>query len=90
MRRIALYSHDAQGLGHMRRNLAIADALAEDGETSVLLVTGAREAGLVPLPRNTDLLTLPALSKGDDSCARIRSLFLMLAPESAGTLAPCD
>jgi predicted glycosyltransferase len=78
MRRIALYSHDAQGLGHMRRNLAIADALAEDGETSVLLVTGARQAGLFPLPRNTDLLTLPALRKGADSRYRSRSLGLDL------------
>jgi len=78
MRRIALYSHDAQGLGHMRRNLAIADAFAEDGETSVLLVSGAREAGLFPLPRNTDLLTLPALRKGDDSRYSSRSLGLEL------------
>ncbi|GAA1342473.1 hypothetical protein [Arthrobacter roseus] len=26
--RVILYSHDSQGLGHTRRNLAIADALA--------------------------------------------------------------
>ena len=28
--RVALYSHDSVGLGHTRRNLAIAHALAEE------------------------------------------------------------
>ena len=62
--RIALYSHDALGLGHLRRNLAIAGALAkrETGHAT-LLVTGAREAGVFPMPPGTDCLALPALTK---------------------------
>jgi predicted glycosyltransferase len=62
--RIALYSHDALGLGHLRRNLAIAGALAGMGRHhATLLVTGAREAGVFPMPPGTDCLALPALTK---------------------------
>ena len=62
--RIALYSHDALGLGHLRRNLAIAGALADDEpDHAILLVTGAREAGVFPMPDGTDCLALPALTK---------------------------
>jgi predicted glycosyltransferase len=62
--RIALYSHDALGLGHLRRNLAIAGALAgENRGHATLLVTGAREAGVFPMPAGTDCLALPALTK---------------------------
>jgi predicted glycosyltransferase len=59
--RIALYSHDAQGLGHVRRNLAIAETLAEDND--VLLIAGAKEAGVFATPPGVELVTLPALSK---------------------------
>ena len=78
MRRIALYSHDAQGLGHMRRNLAIAQALAGAAPSSILVIAGAREAALFPLPEGTDTLTLPALGKGLDGVYRSRSLGLDL------------
>ena len=78
MRRIALYSHDAQGLGHMRRNLAIAQALAAAAPSSILVIAGAREAALFPLPEGTDTLTLPALGKGPDGVYRSRSLGLDL------------
>lgn len=74
MRRIALYSHDAQGLGHMRRNIAIAQALAGAAPSSILLVAGAREAALFPLPEGTDTLTLPALGKDGNGVYRSRSL----------------
>jgi predicted glycosyltransferase len=41
--RIALYSHDTVGIGHMRRNLSIAQALARSvGEPLILLITGGR------------------------------------------------
>src|SRR3712207_9511435 len=63
MRRICLYSHDAQGLGHVRRNIAVARALVAHDESSVLLVTGARESGVFPLPAGADSLSLPALAK---------------------------
>lgn len=63
-RRIALYSHDTQGLGHVRRNtLLAATMVAADPEVDVLLISGAREASALPLPERTDLVILPGLAK---------------------------
>ena len=63
-RRIALYSHDTQGLGHIRRNTLLAAAMvAADPEVDVLLISGAREASALPLPERTDLVVLPELAK---------------------------
>ena len=62
--RIALYSHDTVGLGHLRRNLLLAQILSSPPvEASILLIAGAAEANLFPRPRGVDCLTLPALSK---------------------------
>jgi len=59
-----LYSHDTQGLGHVRRNIELASALvARDPATDVLLITGAAETASLPLPPNTDLVVLPAVTK---------------------------
>lgn len=77
--RIALYSHDAQGLGHMRRNLAIASRLVEAGGGSALLITGAREAARLPMPPGVECLTLPALRKSADGGYESRSLDLSLS-----------
>ena len=58
--RVALYSHDSVGLGHTRRNLAIAQALADSlpaltGRTvSGLLITGERSAPSFRAPRGFD------------------------------------
>lgn len=63
-RRVALYSHDTQGLGHVRRNSLLAAAMvAADPGVSVLLVSGAREAAALPLPAHTDLAIVPELAK---------------------------
>lgn len=62
--RIALYSHDTMGLGHLRRNLLIAKTLAAAPlNASNLLITGAHEANFFRLPERADCLTLPRLSK---------------------------
>lgn len=62
--RIALYSHDAVGLGHVRRNLAIAGALRRlNPAPDVLLVTGTPEAAALARPDGCDVLGLPALAK---------------------------
>jgi predicted glycosyltransferase len=74
VRRIALYSHDAQGLGHMRRNIAIAGVLSDAEPSSILLIAGAREAALFALPAGTDTLALPALSKDLSGHYHSRSL----------------
>jgi predicted glycosyltransferase len=81
--RIALYSHDALGLGHLRRNLAIARALTGRG-ASTLLVTGVREAGAFPAPDGVDYLTLPGYAKDGDG--EYRSRFLNVTTQRLATL----
>lgn len=73
--RIALYSHDTCGLGHTRRNLRIAQALATAPfRADVLMLTGARESSAFPIPAGVDLLSLPALFKESDGKYRPRHL----------------
>ena len=62
--RFLLYSHDGLGLGHTRRHLAIARAIAELAPTaSILLALGADEATRLDLPPGTEVLKLPGLQK---------------------------
>ncbi len=62
--RVALYSHDGEGLGHLKRNLLIARSLlAHRRNVNALLISGLRETAAYPLPRGVDCLTLPSLSK---------------------------
>ena len=69
--RVALYSHDSVGLGHTRRNLAIAHALNEalPGATgrrvSGLLMTGERTATGYPTPEGWDWVLMPGIHKRD-------------------------
>lgn len=78
-RRIVLYSHDTMGLGHMRRNLLIAHALASASTSAdILLVTGAAEANAFAMPPAVDVLSLPALHKGEDGRYHARRLDLSL------------
>lgn len=77
--RIALYSHDTQGLGHIRRNLAIAGALADGlDDPAILLLSGTHVAGSFQLPPGSDCLTLPALGKDLQGNYEARSLGLSL------------
>ena len=58
------YSHDGCGLGHLRRNLAIAAAVTEEApHASVVLLTGCIELGTQGLARNVEIVSLPALRK---------------------------
>ena len=78
--RVALYSHDTMGIGHMRRNLLIAQALVDSPlRPTVLLVAGAREAAMFRPPPRVDLLTLPSLCKSSDGAYGSRSLEVPLA-----------
>lgn len=62
--RIALYSHDTMGMGHIRRNLLIASSLVKDGaNVEALLISGTREAAFFATQAGLDCVTLPALSK---------------------------
>ncbi|QVL49735.1 MAG: hypothetical protein KFB96_04345 [Thiocapsa sp.] len=75
--KIALYSHDTMGLGHVRRNLLIARALADSSlKATTLLIAGVREAGAFVMPRGGDCLTLPAYRKERNGEYAPRSLSL--------------
>src|SRR5207245_9171333 len=78
--RIALYSHDTQGLGHIRRNLLVARALCARGEAPViLLLSGVREAAAFSMPPGVDCVTLASLGTGVDGRDFPRSLVVPMA-----------
>ncbi|HUS17421.1 MAG TPA: glycosyltransferase [Chloroflexia bacterium] len=77
--RIALYSHDTLGLGHMRRNLLLAQAFtAPPLHAAILLISGASTARAFAAPPGVDWLTLPALHKHQDGHYDARSLGVAL------------
>src|SRR6185503_7582719 len=62
--RFLFYSHDGLGLGHTRRHLTVAAALAQQApDAAILLATGAEEPGRFGLPRQVEILKLPGLRK---------------------------
>jgi len=64
-RRFLLYSHDSFGLGHLRRNTTLAAALVSAlPDVEVLLVSGSPLSSAFPLPARTDVVQLPAVTKG--------------------------
>ena len=65
--RIAFYSHDTMGMGHIRRNLLIASAVVKSCQsTDALLIAGTREAAYFATQAGLDCVTLPALVKRSD------------------------
>lgn len=78
--RIAIYSAGIVGLGHMRRHLLIAQALAGwRSDLATLMTAEARQAGAFAMPQGVDCLILPALCKGEDKRMRPRYLDISLA-----------
>src|SRR5215469_2393553 len=64
MGRFFFYSHDGLGLGHTRRNLAIAEALGEVSPgCAVLMATGIDDFKQFGIPTCVDILKLPGLRK---------------------------
>ncbi len=73
--RIAFYSHDTMGLGHIRRNMLLAQSILEaNPETDVLLLFGVRESGAFKLPKGADTVTMPTYYKTSDGDYIPRSL----------------
>lgn len=65
--RVLLYSHDSVGLGHLRRNLAIAGEIAATFPNSnIMIVTGSPCATQFQLPAHTDLLKIPSITKNSE------------------------
>lgn len=66
--RVLLYSHDSQGLGHLRRNLALAHSMAHDlprragRPVTGLMITGL-DVAAVDLPDGFDLVRMPGITK---------------------------
>ncbi len=62
--RVMLYAHDTYGLGHLRRNLAIAGELLERRPgLRVVLASGSPVISSFRLPRGLSLVPLPAVQK---------------------------
>lgn len=71
--RVAFYSHDTLGLGHIRRNLLIAQSLAQSPIcATTLMISGLSLAALLPMAPGVDCVTLPAIQKTDDGEYRPR------------------
>ena len=68
---LALYSHDAKGLGHLRRNLALAHHLARalpgltGRDVTGLVITGLAPGQEHRLPDGFDWLVLPGVKKAE-------------------------
>jgi predicted glycosyltransferase len=63
--RVAIFTHDTFGLGHVRRCLHITRGLAErDPRCSVLIVTGSPAMPMfADLPANADVVKVPVIAK---------------------------
>ncbi len=74
--RILLYSHDSYGLGHLRRNLRLAESFSSSCPVTpaTLIATGSGQAQSFPLPAGADTLKLPAIRKHPDGTYHARSL----------------
>jgi predicted glycosyltransferase/nucleoside-diphosphate-sugar epimerase len=87
---VVLYSHDTYGLGHLRRNLAIAHAMIErEPRTRVVMLTGQPVADEWRRQTPVELVSLPAVVKvGAEEYRPVarRSVPGLLA-ERAGTIA---
>lgn len=93
--RVMAYSHDGFGLGHLRRNLGLVNALlGECPDASVLMVTGSPASHSFPFPPQVDNIKLPSLAKlandnyvsrplglDRDEVARLRAAIMRAAVE---------
>jgi predicted glycosyltransferase len=79
--RIACYSHDTVGLGHTRRNIAVAASMINAWPgADAMMITGNPEATSLWLPPRTDVVTLPTVTK--DATGRYRSRTLNASLDS--------
>jgi predicted glycosyltransferase len=73
--RYLFYAHDGQGLGHLRRNLAIASSLTElDPAASVLMTACPIDVSRFRVPDHVDILALPGLRKVSNGSYKGRRL----------------
>lgn len=76
-KRILMYSHDAYGLGNIRRMLEIAGHLVQsDPDVSILLVSGSPMAHAFRMPARVDYIKLPSVGRNEGGSPCVRSLGL--------------
>jgi predicted glycosyltransferase len=75
-RSILIYCGDVLGLGHQRRNTAIASRLVEELPNADVLLLSSLPAGLTTWPDRVDLVKLPSLRKTAGGAIGARSLGL--------------
>lgn len=73
--RLMVYSHDAFGLGNLRRMLAICEYLLKDhNNLSILLVSGSPMLQAFRLPKGLDYIKLPCLNRGQSGALSAKYL----------------
>ncbi|MBD2500950.1 glycosyltransferase family protein [Anabaena azotica] len=73
--RLLVYSHDAYGLGNIRRMLAICEHLrSEIPELSILLLSGSPMLQGFRLPKGLDYIKLPCLNRGSSGEVEVKYL----------------
>jgi predicted glycosyltransferase len=75
-RSILIYCGDVVGLGHQRRNLAIASRLVREMPGLDVLMLTSQPAGFLECPDRVDLIKLPSLTKGPEGALGPRTLSL--------------
>lgn len=62
--KFAFYSPGAVGLGHIRRNMLIANKISREySDSPILLISESKVATMFPFPRNVDCVSLPSIRK---------------------------
>ncbi|NJL64625.1 MAG: glycosyltransferase [Methylacidiphilales bacterium] len=73
--RLMVYSHDAFGLGNIRRMLAICEHLVQEiPELSILLLSGSPMLQGFRLPKGLDYIKLPCLNRGETGEVAVKYL----------------
>jgi predicted glycosyltransferase len=63
--KILTYSQDTGGLGHIRRNLAVAENMASLGH-DIIIVSDSIYLGKFDLPKRVDFVRIPAVTQNGD------------------------
>ena len=82
--RIAIFTHDTFGIGHVRRCLHIIQALADRApQAAILFITGSPAVDMLKsLPQNAEYLKIPTLAVLRADCAKPPTLPIGLVETS--------
>lgn len=77
MKKVLVYSHDAYGLGNIRRMLEITNHLVNaDPDVSVLLISGSPMLHAFRIPPRVDYIKLPCIARSEKGESVVKSLGL--------------